>query len=1077
MNQDHTDVIQSVSWKRDGTLLATSNKDKQVRIIDPRTSDCCVKTASSHQSIKDSRVVWLGENDKILTTGFDAQRFRQIIVRDLRKFSEPEKSLELDCSTGILIPLYDADTGMLFLAGKGDSTIGYMEVSDKEPYLTEGIRHSGEQTKGACLVPKRALNVMQGEVNRVLQLTSSSVIPITYQVPRKSYRDFHADLYPDTPGYSTELTASMWMSGRDIPLQKISLDPSKRPNGENPIVIHRGSLAKLKEEYNNKPLPPQPEPQPTDEQVIKDTQYVKRSKNIAITPKERENSHQQQEQQKDQPSQLQAQQLQQQEDSSLERGGDLKVNSTVDEACKGMQERGRDVVPPKPLPRTSRAGSMCDQPTDTDAVIQPPPVARPRTNSCAPVITSVNPYVPIAGGYKVPPRLGPKPFTPLKLNETDSFDKMFSVPVAPTCHTNGIHDSLLEDEKEEKSSIEHEVAAQEDIADIKKEEDPLKVESDQTPKTPSTAERRKLFETPTKESDTADNIADTNDGGFERNTVQRTSIAERRKMYENRSQSVQEGMMEKPDGSPSPLRRKDSFKSNKTDEMSKSKSTSIVNKAGGDAQGLKKDSAVTPAPKRTSTVFGRVSKFRHLKGTPAHKSQHIENIRNLSRQISGECDGFSANPKRVAVPLSGPGGKIAIFEVTKTGRLPDGVIPALVHGSNIMDFSWDPFDDSHLAVACDDGIVKLWKIPETGLAEPTNSPDREFNAHNDKIYFLKFHSTAKDVLATGSYDMTIKIWDLTTLEMKIQLEGHTDQMFSFAWSPCGNRCATVSKDGRIRVYEPRKVHNEPVLEGKGPVGSRGARIVWALDGAFLVVTGFDKVSERQISVFKADDLEDPLNTVGLDVSPAILIPFYDEDSSTLFVTGKGDSTIYAFEITEEHPYICALSHHRCNTLHQGLSFLPKNVCDVINVEFSKALRLTNNSIEPLSFTVPRIKTELFQDDLFPPTKVTWEPTMTSSEWFAGKTVIPKRISLRPEGMDLLSDSHSGTGERTINKSASQPYISSQAAFGRLGWTADMAHHTKAKQEEIQKTISSRVEMNLKLEQDDMEGVDEKEWEE
>lgn len=63
-----------------------------------------------------------------------------------------------------------------------------MEVTDKEPFLIEGIRHSGEQTKGACLIPKRALNVMQGEVNRILQLTSSSVIPITYQVPRKSYR-------------------------------------------------------------------------------------------------------------------------------------------------------------------------------------------------------------------------------------------------------------------------------------------------------------------------------------------------------------------------------------------------------------------------------------------------------------------------------------------------------------------------------------------------------------------------------------------------------------------------------------------------------------------------------------------------------------------------------------------------------------------------------------------------------------------------------------------------------------------------------------------------------------------------
>jgi len=83
------------------------------------------------------------------------------------------------------MPLFDSDTNMLFLAGKGDTTIMYMEVTDRDPYLVEGIRHSGEQTKGVCLVPKRALNVMQAEVNRLLQLTSNMVIPIMYQVPRK----------------------------------------------------------------------------------------------------------------------------------------------------------------------------------------------------------------------------------------------------------------------------------------------------------------------------------------------------------------------------------------------------------------------------------------------------------------------------------------------------------------------------------------------------------------------------------------------------------------------------------------------------------------------------------------------------------------------------------------------------------------------------------------------------------------------------------------------------------------------------------------------------------------------------
>lgn len=33
-------------------------------------------------------------------------------------------------------------------------------------FKSTGIRHSGEQTKGACLLPKRALRVMEGEVNR-----------------------------------------------------------------------------------------------------------------------------------------------------------------------------------------------------------------------------------------------------------------------------------------------------------------------------------------------------------------------------------------------------------------------------------------------------------------------------------------------------------------------------------------------------------------------------------------------------------------------------------------------------------------------------------------------------------------------------------------------------------------------------------------------------------------------------------------------------------------------------------------------------------------------------------------------
>lgn len=81
---------------------------------------------------------------------------------------------------------------------------------------------------------------------------------------------------------------------------------------------------------------------------------------------------------------------------------DSKCESkVVNDGCKKQGlERDGESIPPKPLPRTSRTGSMCEQVED-GGVNVPKPVARPRTNSCAPVITSVNPNVPITGGYKV----------------------------------------------------------------------------------------------------------------------------------------------------------------------------------------------------------------------------------------------------------------------------------------------------------------------------------------------------------------------------------------------------------------------------------------------------------------------------------------------------------------------------------------------------------------------------------------------------------------------------------------------------------------------------------------------------
>lgn len=897
VTREHTDVVQSTSWKKDGKLLATSCKDKKIRILDPRAESAVLDVANSHQNIKDSRIVWLGDQDRLLTTGFDAARLRQIIIRDIRNLSQAQRTVELDCSTGILMPLFDPDTNMLFLAGKGDTTILYMELTDREPYLTEGLRHSGEQTKGACLVPKRALRVMEGEVNRVLQLTGSSVVPIMYQVPRKSYREYHADLYPDTSGSVTYLSAPMWLENLDHPLPNISLHP----------------------DANNSSQP-------------------------RLGPKP----------------------------FSASSGGDEfsfdKVFSVP--AVPGVTKVESDGTP------------VSDTPSSTPVTATP--ISKEGSEDKDKSLS------PTSDGESVP-------------NKEE--------------HTNGKSDTSLE-------------------------EDMNSSDSGYRPKTPSTAERRKMFET--------------TDGN--------QSIADRRRAYEVRSVSVAAESETPP--SPAPLRRRDSLKSRKSPEREE-----------------KRASVPNVTTKRTSTVFGKVSKFRHLKGTPGHKSTHVENIKNISRQISGECNGFCGNGVRCCVPLSGGGGRVGVVELpvgaSAAARAapthPAGTHPpALLHPATLQDWVFDPFRDERLMVACDDGQVREWIIPNNGLTESTNEPARTFSAHPDKIYMIKFHPIASDLLTTAAHDHTVKIWDLSVEvpRAEITLNGHTDQIFAIDWSPYGEYLATVCKDGLIRVYQPRSC-SDPIRSGAGPVGSRGARLVWALNGTHLVVTGFDKVSERQILLYKATDLSAPLCTVGLDVSPAILQTHLDHDSGTLFLTGRGDSTIYCYEVTCEPPYLCALSHHRSATLHQGICFLQKNLVAVEKVEFARALRLTNGNIEPLSFTVPRIKSELFQDDLFPPTLVTWEPWLTGAEWLAGKEVSPKLLSLQPPGMDSLSSQNAAS---PVGRESKPLKDKSEAQKQKPDIIkSHVPIDAKEKQDSIMKSMSAKVTIDLKLEQDSMEGVDESEW--
>lgn len=48
--------------------------------------------------------------------------------------------------------------------------------------------------------------------------------------------------------------------------------------------------------------------------------------------------------------------------------------------------------------------------------------------------------------------------------------------------------------------------------------------------------------------------------------------------------------------------------------------------------------------------------------------------------------------------------------------------------------------------------------------------------HTEKIYSLRFHPLAADILASTSYDLTVRIWDLQAGTEQLRLQGHQDQV-------------------------------------------------------------------------------------------------------------------------------------------------------------------------------------------------------------------------------------------------------------------------------------------------------------
>lgn len=218
----HPDIVYSACFNWDGSKLVTTCKDKKIRIIDPRTGEV-ESEALCHEGSKATRALFL-RHGLIFTTGFNRSSERQYSLRAPDALSEPIVMVELDTSNGVMFPLYDPDTNLIYLCGKGDSVIRYFEITPEPPFVHYiNTFQTPDPQRGIGMMPKRGCDVTTCEISKFYRLNNNGLCQvISMTVPRKSDL-FQEDLYPDTLSDDAALTAEEWIAGQDADPIVISL--------------------------------------------------------------------------------------------------------------------------------------------------------------------------------------------------------------------------------------------------------------------------------------------------------------------------------------------------------------------------------------------------------------------------------------------------------------------------------------------------------------------------------------------------------------------------------------------------------------------------------------------------------------------------------------------------------------------------------------------------------------------------------------------------------------------------------------------------------------------------------------
>ncbi|XP_045440863.1 histone-binding protein RBBP4 isoform X5 [Pipistrellus kuhlii] len=115
-----------------------------------------------------------------------------------------------------------------------------------------------------------------------------------------------------------------------------------------------------------------------------------------------------------------------------------------------------------------------------------------------------------------------------------------------------------------------------------------------------------------------------------------------------------------------------------------------------------------------------------------------------------------------------------ISAVPKEGKVVDAKTIFTGHTAVVEDVSWHLLHESLFGSVADDQKLMIWDTRSNNTSKPSHSVD----AHTAEVNCLSFNPYSEFILATGSADKTVALWDLRNLKLKLHsFESHKDEIF------------------------------------------------------------------------------------------------------------------------------------------------------------------------------------------------------------------------------------------------------------------------------------------------------------